>query len=108
MKFKLDALVHLHYEETLIKKKKKKKELQTCSKDLDNLTYGLFKKPGRYIIIMFNYKLIVHLKPAFFKPIIALQPTIVSVGFKFMYVFSFDKSYDKTLPLSKHNPSIFL
>jgi hypothetical protein len=46
MKFKLDALVYLHYEETLIKKKKK--ELQTCSKDLDNLTYGLFKKPRRY------------------------------------------------------------
>jgi hypothetical protein len=52
MKFKLDALVHLHYEETLIKKKKKKKkELQTCSKDLDNLTYGLFKKPGRYRVV---------------------------------------------------------
>jgi hypothetical protein len=39
------------YEETLIKKKKRKKrELQTCSKDFDNLTYGLFKKPGRYRI----------------------------------------------------------
>jgi hypothetical protein len=30
------------------KKKKKKKELPMCSKDLDNPTYGLFKKPGRY------------------------------------------------------------
>jgi hypothetical protein len=39
MKFKLDALVHLYYEETLMKKKKK--ELPTCSKDLDNLTYGV-------------------------------------------------------------------
>jgi hypothetical protein len=39
MKFELDALVHLHYEETLMKKKKK--ELPTCSKDLDNLTYGV-------------------------------------------------------------------
>jgi hypothetical protein len=46
MKFKLVVLVHLHYEETLMKKKKK--ELPTCIKDLDNLTYGLFKKPGRY------------------------------------------------------------
>jgi hypothetical protein len=26
----------------------KKKELPMCSKDLDNLTYGLLKKPGRY------------------------------------------------------------
>jgi hypothetical protein len=34
------------YEETLIKKKKK--ELPMCSKDLDNPTYGLFKKLGRY------------------------------------------------------------
>jgi hypothetical protein len=36
------------YEETLKKKKKKKKELPMCSKDLDNPTYGLFKRPGRY------------------------------------------------------------
>jgi hypothetical protein len=35
------------YEETLINKIKKKK-LPLCSKDLDNPTYGLFKKPGRY------------------------------------------------------------
>jgi hypothetical protein len=49
MKFKLDALIHLHYEETLMKKKKK--ELPTCSKDLDNLTYGLFKRPGRYRVV---------------------------------------------------------
>jgi hypothetical protein len=28
--------------------KKKKKELPMCSKDLDNPTYGLFEKPGRY------------------------------------------------------------
>jgi hypothetical protein len=48
MKFKLDALVHLHLRGNSDKKKKKKKVLQTCSKDLDNLTYGLFKKPGRY------------------------------------------------------------
>jgi hypothetical protein len=34
------------YEETLIKKKKR--ELPLCSKELDNPTYGLFKKPGRY------------------------------------------------------------
>jgi hypothetical protein len=32
------------YEETLIKKKKR--ELPLCSKDLDNPTYGLFKKAG--------------------------------------------------------------
>jgi hypothetical protein len=30
---------------------KKKIELSTCSKDLDNLTYGLFKRPGRYSMI---------------------------------------------------------
>jgi hypothetical protein len=36
------------YAETLIKKKK---ELSLCSKDLDNPTYGLFKKPGRYIVV---------------------------------------------------------
>jgi hypothetical protein len=52
MKFKLDALVHLHYEETLMeKKKKKKKELPTYSKDLDNLTYGLFKRPRHYRVV---------------------------------------------------------
>ena len=28
--------------------KKKKNELPTCIKDLDNPTYGLFKRPGRY------------------------------------------------------------
>jgi hypothetical protein len=46
MKFKLDALVHLHLCGN--SDKKKKKELSLCSKDLDNPTYGLFKKPGRY------------------------------------------------------------
>jgi hypothetical protein len=51
MKFKLDALVHLHYEETLMKKKI---ELPTCSKDLDNLTYGLFKRAGRYSMIVLH------------------------------------------------------
>jgi hypothetical protein len=56
MKFKLDVLVHLHYEETLMKKKKKK-ELQTCSKDLDNLTYGLFKRPGRYSFKAHQHKI---------------------------------------------------
>jgi transposase InsO family protein len=45
MKFKLDALVHLYLRENF---DEKKKELPTCSKDLDNLTYSLFKKPGRY------------------------------------------------------------
>jgi hypothetical protein len=46
MKFKLDTLVHLHLCGN--SDKKKKKELSLCSKDLDNPTYGLFKKPGRY------------------------------------------------------------
>jgi hypothetical protein len=53
MKFKLDALVHLYLrensDEKKKKKKKKKKKLPTCSEDLDNPTYGLVKKSGRYI-----------------------------------------------------------
>jgi hypothetical protein len=49
MKFKLYALVQLYLRENSDeKKKKKKKKLPTCSEDLDNPTYSLFKKPGRY------------------------------------------------------------
>jgi hypothetical protein len=33
--------------------KKNKNELSMCSKNLDNPTYGLFKKPGSYNISTF-------------------------------------------------------
>jgi hypothetical protein len=46
MKFKLNALVHLYLRENSYEKKKR--ELPMYSEDLDNLTYGLFKKLGRY------------------------------------------------------------
>ena len=45
MKFKVDALVQLYLQEN---SDEKKNELPTGSKDLDNPTYGLFKKLGCY------------------------------------------------------------
>ena len=46
MKFKVDTLVQLYLREN--SDEKKKNELLMCNKDLDNSTYDLFKKPGRY------------------------------------------------------------
>ena len=48
MNFKVDALVQLYLQEN---SDEKKNELPTCSMDLDNPTYGLFKKPGRYRVV---------------------------------------------------------
>ena len=48
MKFKLDALVNLYLQENSDEEEKGKWELLMCSKDLDNTTYNLLKKLGRY------------------------------------------------------------
>ena len=48
MKFKADDLVQLYLREN---SDEKKNELPMCSKDLDNPTYDLFKKPRHYRVV---------------------------------------------------------
>jgi hypothetical protein len=80
MKFKLDALVHLYLQENS-DEKKKKKELLMCSKDLDNFTDDLFKKPGRYTSPLH----LIHTN-------VWTSPIFSSSGFKYYVIFVDDRS----------------